>query len=91
MKSMTDEGGSINHASFISTRKIPGGALLYLADEAGAKWMREGNQLSAWADEWVGEIVASFDVYEVVVERVPVSFDITDSNLLRSLEPINSL
>lgn len=73
LESMTDEGGSTEYASFVSSRKIPGGALLYLADEAGALWLREGDRLRAWADEWVGEIVASFDVYEVVVERVVIA------------------
>lgn len=78
-------------AKFILARKIPGVALLYLADDNSAQWLRDGNHLETWANEWerVVDIVASFNIYKV--ERMPVSEDITSEDSLGVIESMNSM
>ncbi|KAJ3746963.1 hypothetical protein EV360DRAFT_24044, partial [Lentinula raphanica] len=68
-----------------------GGALLYLANEDGARWLRDEEHAKEWASKWESEIRVSFEAYETVVEFVPISQDLGNDASLREVERISSL
>ncbi|KAE9391179.1 hypothetical protein BT96DRAFT_945580 [Gymnopus androsaceus JB14] len=76
---------------FVSARKIPGGALLYLASLEGVDWLKKEGKLAAWTRTWGTEISANFELHEVVAQMVPVSEDLGDEHVLREIKAVNSL
>ncbi|KAE9393568.1 hypothetical protein BT96DRAFT_943824 [Gymnopus androsaceus JB14] len=76
---------------FISARKIARGALVHWADEETARWMKKDDQMEKWVGHWEGEIDASFDTFDVIVEMVPVSEDIASEMTWWRWEEVNSL
>ncbi|KAF9067350.1 hypothetical protein BDP27DRAFT_1364927 [Rhodocollybia butyracea] len=48
------EGARNGHSStqFVSAKRIPGGALLYISTEEDAKWLKQHPNMTNWIEEW---------------------------------------
>ncbi|KAE9391733.1 hypothetical protein BT96DRAFT_945163 [Gymnopus androsaceus JB14] len=45
--------------NFMSARKIPGGALVFLSDKAISEWIRKNGRIVEWKGKWEGEITVT--------------------------------
>ncbi|KAF9058856.1 hypothetical protein BDP27DRAFT_1432110 [Rhodocollybia butyracea] len=87
------EGARNGHSStqFVSAKCIPGGALLYISTEEDAKWLKQHPNMTNWIEEWDEKIKVTYNVYETIVEFVPVTVALEEQAILTTIELANAL